>query len=137
MDVNKVCKMLLGEPEKVIIEGQELEAFPLDPLEWIKVLELNPQNLPDMTLDERQEYNKSGGKKSPPSLIRRITPADQILLFRQKLYVLEVTLIKNDKNFDKGNIMMNLCDKLTPLFNKVMEITQAPEEIKKKVDSPK
>ena len=134
MDVNKVCKMLLGEPEKVIIEGQELEAFPLDPLEWIKVLELTPQDIPEMTPEEEAEFKET--KLIPASVILRLSNATNVMLFRQKLYVLEVTLKKNDGNFDMENLNVRVAQKLTPLYDKVMELSQPPPELKKKVVSP-
>lgn len=132
-DINEICKKLKGKADSITIDGTTFPVLSMSTPEYLEALEMAPKSLPEMNDEEKIEFKETG--KIPPSLMLRVTPEDNAQLFRQQAFVTLKTLQRINPDFDTNLFDAHLVNKLTPLFNAVMTISGASEELKKNPDS--
>ena len=132
-NLNDICKQLKGTAEPIIIDGTEFPVISLSTPDYLEALEMSPEKLPEMTDDEKIEFKESG--KIPKSLLLRLSPEDNAMLFKQQAFVTLKILQKINPEFDTTLFDAQLVNKLTFLFNAVMKISGASDELKKNPDS--
>jgi len=132
-NLNDICKQLKGTAEPIIIDGTEFPVISLSTPDYLEALEMSPNSLPELTDDEKIELKDTG--RMPRTVMLRLSPEDNGMLFKQQVFVTLKILQKINPEFDTALFDAQLVNKLTPLFNAVMKISGASEELKKNPDS--
>ena len=130
MEIMEAIDRIVGTKKTIEIGGTEITVFPLTYEEYLKALRMAPPAT--YTAEELEEYDKT--EKLPLKPVDAITAQKAM---EQQMYVIGVTLKKNDATFDINALKadIRLFYAFQPLYNAVMEESNPSGDMIKKKDS--
>ena len=129
MNISEAMKQISGIEETMEIGGQDVILYPLTYEEYLKAIQMAPKGL--YTAQELQEYERSG------ELPLKLPDSDMtVQALKQQMYVIGVTLGKNDPSFDIAELgkNMRMFYAFQPIYQKVWAASTPDAEMIKKKD---
>ena len=130
INVSDAIKKIVGEQKTISLAGSDITIYPLTYAEYLTALEMAPKAI--YSMEELEEYEKTGHLpvKTPDTEVT-------IAAIKQELYVIGVTLKKNDPNFDIKTLQedMRIFYTFEPLFEEVWKLSSPSDGVLKKKDS--
>ena len=130
MDISEAIGKIVGKQETIKLAGIDIIVYPLTYAEYLLALEMSPKAV--YSAEELKIYEETGELplKTPDT-------ATTIEAIKQELYVIEVTLKKNDPDFDVKLLANNMkvFYAFEPLFERVWKISSPNIDIVKKKGS--